>query len=183
MEVYTLKEAGQSTTVPMAADDDRGLEFLQNAELLQSKKGGILVKWNDNEAREALIRALTTPPTTDEDPTVEEGRPVYEDEALEEPEPERRVDVQPPSQTSTIEVIFEPDPNEAQDGTGTANIQSGPAHSTQDVLGKVKPWQQIRLKNNDTKFAVRAHCSFKSSTDYLMLDTKARDATNWNPYT
>ena len=160
-EVYTLKEAGLSTTVPMAADDDRGLEFLQHAALLNSKKGGIFVEWNDNEAREALIRALTTPPTMDENPIVEEGRPVYEDEPLEGPEPgqepERRVDVQSPSQTSIIEDIFEPDPNEAQGGTGTANIQSGPTHSNKDELAKEKPWQQIRLKNDDTKFAVRAH--------------------------
>lgn len=161
IEVYTLKEAGQSTTVPMAADDDRGLVFLQNAELLQNKKGGILVKWNDADAREALIHALATPPATEEEPVGQEGRAAYEDEALEEPEPlmepERRADVQSQSQTSPTEEIFEPDPNETQEATGTSTMQSEPVHSTQDVPANLKPWQQIRLKNNDTKFAVRAH--------------------------
>lgn len=145
----------------MAADDDRGLEFIQNAGLLQSKKGGPLVKWNDNEAREALIQCLTAPPITDEDPSVEEGSVAYEDEAPEEGqsnvESERRIDVQSQTQASAIEDIFEPDANGTKESTATASLQSGPTHGTQDVLANSKPWQQIRLKNNDTKFAVRVH--------------------------
>ena len=164
-----------------------GSYFYRMLSSCKAKRAESLLEWNDNQAREALIHALTTPPATDEEPIGEEGRAAYEDEALEESEPVtdpgKRVDVQSQSQISTTEEIFEPDPNETQEVTGTTSMQSGPAHSTQDVPANLKPWQQIRLKSNDTKFAVRAHCLFMGSTDYLVLDIKARDAINWNPYT